>query len=328
MDFTGQRLAHLQGVAGYFSLTINEVINRLQSPPEQPNEELPRRDPSSPQHHGPLFDSTVFYRPGELESPSQDHQGLQGWSNPDTWAAPNAGYFAHQHQHHPQQQHHHHYYSHQPPRPLQQFQEYQYVIACNQPPSSAPATTPATPAEFQSRDADAILLNPGSVPLFQCDTDFAPHFVPFLDDDSPLEGENYSLLQAASYDTSSYVEISEESGHVSEGESETVAVGGHDDEEDCKPAMDWEMVSASSTSIMTTGGKDQPKKSNPPKYPTLAPKPGSIHQTSASSASSSASRKRRAAYSKTWRKETRWTRQHNACVRCRVQRNRVSIHIS
>jgi hypothetical protein len=118
--------------------------------------------------------------------------------------------------------------------------------------------------------------------------------------------------------TDGFVHITPNS-HESDAESEATA---RDD--------DVEMVSVDdddqTLSITTPADRRSSSSWDSRQYKLLAPKPGTVTSPSTGSspgASGHKVRKKRAAYSKSHRLDTSLTRSLNACVRCRIQRNRV-----
>src|SRR3569833_2321554 len=153
----------------------------------------------------------------------------------------------------------------------------------------------------QTGDTEVILLNPQQA-WFDCNHGFGDITHEILAGLSSIDVDMDvdSLPGMTADDVGSYVRV---------GGSVSTPVE-REDESMTDAATDWTLVSSSPGS-----GRRR--------YEPLASKPGRTSLLRGSS-SSSKIRKKRSTYQPSMKRETNLTRQLNACVRCKMQRNRVS----
>lgn len=173
-----------------------------------------------------------------------------------------------------------------------------------------------TPPPSQCPDTEVILLNPHTV-LYGCDAPFwssgSPTGQGFEFDDGvavdPLCPEDEPSVQAMEW------ENDVESGF------EPIDVEDRQSMPDNSPTS-WSMVSAPSGSaarrISASSGSSSDRR-----YPQIAPKSVKTISSNISASSANRIKKKRSGYTDSKRRDTYLTRQFHACIRCRMQRNRV-----
>lgn len=167
---------------------------------------------------------------------------------------------------------------------------------------------------------DVILLNPQAV-WYDCDAGMwslegtADNHLPG-DDSIPEEDgtESFVAITPVKMDVDEEMEsesITREEGRRKEAEGSS--------------GTDWAMVSSSPGSLSSFQTPFSPTAGSAEKrYHPIAPKSGRSTSQSTSQSSTSKVRKKRSPYQGAKKKDTHLTRQVHACVRCRMQRNRVS----
>ncbi len=162
------------------------------------------------------------------------------------------------------------------------------------------------PPAPRHQDTRRILLNPPTT-WYSCDSlwgfNQSPGEIPDFDD--------VTMGSEPTGEGSDYVRVSEMDDHASASQP------GQDDS-----LRDWAIVSPPPESSAfrsprsSSGSTDQ-------RYPKIAPRDARANPHSASDTSSSRVKKPRSRYDGIQRVDTHLTRQLHACVRCRMQRNRV-----
>jgi len=166
---------------------------------------------------------------------------------------------------------------------------------------------------------DVILLNPQAVwydcdaAMWSLDEGTADNLLP--GDDSVPEGDG----------TESFVAVTPVKMDVDEEMESNPREEGRKKEAESSSGTDWAMVSSSPGSLSPLQTPFSPTAGVVEKrYHPIAPKSGRSTSQSTSQSSSSRVRKKRSPYQGAKKKDTHLTRQVHACVRCRMQRNRVS----
>jgi hypothetical protein len=153
---------------------------------------------------------------------------------------------------------------------------------------------------------------------FECNSDFE-----FLLNSSSPGTDSFDFVAGGSEASSFYHVAPREAD--SDADSEFTA-SKEQDEDPIKNEQgpDWDVVtrSSASTSPVRLRGNVVSRR-----YKNIAPQPSgplsAARGSSISSENSNKIRKKRSPLLSTWRSDTKLTRQINACVRCRMQRNRV-----
>jgi hypothetical protein len=185
-------------------------------------------------------------------------------------------------------------------------------------PGSA-GTDPARPSPRQPAErsgTDVILLNPHS-PWYDCDAALFG-FDDSLGDTLGLDESNLPAADAASsYIPASAMQIdsSSVSGQTAQEESQG---DGLDD-----ASTDWALVSPPESLAFHTSASPSTA-SKDKRYHVIVPRSSKSTSQSASENSSYRVKKKRSPYEGSKKTDTHLTRQLHACVRCRMQRNRVS----
>jgi len=187
--------------------------------------------------------------------------------------------------------------------------------------SSGSGSTPSDlmlPPAVAHDQSEVILLNPHTT-WYDCDAPWGVHQSldesPNFDDiamDSETTGDgSYVRLTEMELDTASLSE------HTARGEADGSAL---DD-----ASTDWAIVSPSPESAALQSPMSPSTGSADNRYHRIAPRLAKPAPQSASDSSSARVKKKRSAYERSKRVDTHLTRQLHACVRCRMQRNRVRI---
>jgi len=181
---------------------------------------------------------------------------------------------------------------------------------------SEPSELMLPPPAAQIQSTKVILLNPNRS-SYECDAavwnfdQSAGQGFPF-DDNAAMD------LDAA--DDESYVEVPGTETHSESMRDYTSHEGLHSMEDDS--SMDWALVSASPGSS-TLSNMTPPASSTAKRYHEIAPRHSRASTQASSESSNNRVKKKRSAYEGRKRIDTHLTRQVHACVRCRMQRNRV-----
>ena len=194
-------------------------------------------------------------------------------------------------------------------------------------------TSPAAPAASfshlpavpqQSLSTEVILLNPQTA-WYDCNMDFTD-FVGDLSDGTS-SADPGSSSDSLGLGQGSFVHVTPAAD--SDADSESTAREEGDDVVMGDSGADWNVVSPPSVSSASTG-TSVAGGSRKQRFKSIAPRPGSTVSSLSSRASSSSHkvRKRRSPYEQSSKDDTNLTRQLNACVRCRMQRNRVSAAVA
>ncbi len=193
---------------------------------------------------------------------------------------------------------------------------------CGDPPAAGPAGASSSSLPASRSGADVILLNPQAT-WYDCDAALWNFGEPASGRHNSIDGTSQpGEAEDASYDPVASMQV--DSDIQSDGTAH------EDDQErdnDCA-GTEWAVISSSPASIpsaetqmaMTTSSADK-------RYHLIAPKTGRSASQSASQPSSRKARKRRSPYHGAKKMDTHLTRQLHACVRCRMQRNRVRISV-
>ena len=164
-------------------------------------------------------------------------------------------------------------------------------------------------------NTQVILLNPQTA-WYDCNMDF-PDILGNLNGGALADQGSSS----DSLDQGSFVHVAPVATD-SDADSESTAREDGDDVVMEDAGTEWSIVSPNrSTSSVEARSPGTNKR-----YQSIAPRPGSAVSSLSSRASSSSHkvRKRRSPYEQSSKDDTNLTRSINACVRCRMQRNRVS----
>lgn len=177
------------------------------------------------------------------------------------------------------------------------------------------------PATVQGTSAEVILLNP-QIAWYDCNASVwagnAPSEVSYLVDDASLldADEDYAPTSQA---TPMQVDSISSSGQTTKDEDQEY------DNMDDSATEQWSLVhtprgslSSFQTAMSPTGSSAERR------YHLIAPKSEKTTSLSMSENSSYRVRKKRSPYQGSKKTDTHLTRQVHACVRCRMQRNRVS----
>ena len=191
--------------------------------------------------------------------------------------------------------------------------------------SLLPGISHPRPLLAQSVNTEVILLNPQTA-WYDCNMDFAD-FAGVLSRETPSANAG-SSSESLDLEQGSFVHVPAVAAE-SDAESESTAREEADDVTMEDAGADWSVVLAPGASAASSGGSASP---DPKKrrYQSIAPRPGSTTSSPSSKASSTSHkvRKRRSPYQQSSKDDTNLTRQLNACVRCRMQRNRVGYRSS
>jgi hypothetical protein len=172
------------------------------------------------------------------------------------------------------------------------------------------------PPSVAHDQGEVILLNPQTT-WYDCDAPWGVH-QPFgetsnFDDiamDSETTGDgSFVRLIEMEIDTASL------SDHTARGEGDASALD--------NVSTDWALVSSSPESPALQSSMSPSTGSADNRYHRIAPRVANPKPQSASDSSSARVKKKRSKYERSKRVDTHLTRQLHACVRCRMQRNRV-----
>lgn len=284
MEFSARDLEDIQRVAGLLNLTVDELIQQRRASNQTG---ASHRPPSLAAHQVPT-----------PEPPQQLSYGLGDRQNEVLpWHHVQASPFELE---------------------LMEVESLDFDEYTDQQPSVGSVTSPVI--EEAGTGPDVILLNPQAV-WYDCDAGMwslegtADNLLPGNDSIPEEDGtESFVAITPVKMDVDEEMEsepISREEGRRKEAESSS--------------GTDWAMVSSSPGSLSSFQTPFSPTAGLAEKrYHPIAPKSGRSTSQSTSQSSSSKVRKKRSPYQGAKKKDTHLTRQVHACVRCRMQRNRVS----
>lgn len=290
MEFSARDLEDIQRVAGLLNLTVDELIQQR------------RASNQTAASHGPQ--SLAGHQFPTSEAPQQLSYGLGDRQNEVLpWQHVQA-----------------------PPFELMDVESIELDEYTDHQPSVGSVTSPVL--EEAGAGPDVILLNPQAV-WYDCDAGMwslqgtADDLLPG-DDSIPEEDGTESFVAITPVKMDVDQEMESESIHRDEGQRK---------EAESSSGTDWAMVSSSPGSLSSFQTPFSPTAgsgsgSAEKRYHPIAPKSGRSTSQSTSQSSSSKVRKKRSPYQGAKKKDTHLTRQVHACVRCRMQRNRVSPAVS
>jgi hypothetical protein len=183
----------------------------------------------------------------------------------------------------------------------------------------------------QEQDTEVILLN-GPTVWYECNMDYVDQVIDFADMELDFHGAPTipdQVQSSGGTDDSSYVHVTPLSSGSDGGSVSTVREDAENGSR--QSGLEWSLVPSSSGSISAGRLSSSPSPSSRKRrYHLIAPKAGSSRAREPSESSLSPPtkiRKKRSRYALSNKLDTNMTRQMNACVRCRMQRNRVcTIH--
>jgi hypothetical protein len=178
-----------------------------------------------------------------------------------------------------------------------------------------PSATSVNSESVHNEETEVILLNPQAV-WYDCDAGFWEFDDPaeqrLAQDETRAEEED----DGESFVSVNPMQLDPDSGSTAPAEGpsrESESVG-----------ADWAIISSSPGSMSSLKTPMSPTTgSGEKRYHLIAPKTGRSPTQTTSQASSHKIRKKRSPYQGAKKKDTHLTRQVHACVRCRMQRNRV-----
>jgi len=288
MDFSAKDLADIQRVAGLLNLTVDELIQQRRQGQaahlRNRNHTAAAAVPRGVPTHFAVADS------GDVPVPLTT-RGLGEQSAPLPW-------------------HHVQVYHRNGAMDVDAFEFDEYA--------DQPSTASVNSEGVQNEGTEVILLNPQGV-WYDCDAGL-------WDFDESAEqhpGQGGSVAQEED-GGESYVSVTPMQLDL-DPDSGSGAPGDRQSKDQESVGADWAMISSSPGSISSIQTPMSPTTgSGEKRYHLIAPKAGRPPTQSMSQSSSHKIRKKRSPYQGAKKKDTHLTRQVHACVRCRMQRNRVS----